>query len=58
MLVPGFPEPQTADLLSGLISVYEINVLFDANVSFDATDGVPGWARYSLSRLTRVLWRS
>ena len=31
-LVPGFQEPPTADLLSELISVHEINVLFDANV--------------------------
>ena len=31
-LVPGFQEPLTADLLSELISVHEINVLFDANV--------------------------
>ena len=32
MLVPGLQEPLTADLLSDLISVHEINVLFDANV--------------------------
>ena len=31
-LVPGFQEPLTADLLSELISVHEINVLFDVNV--------------------------
>ena len=29
MLVPGFQEPSTADLLSELISIHEINVLFD-----------------------------
>ena len=34
-LVPGFQEPLTADLLSELISVHEINVLFDVNVGFD-----------------------
>ena len=32
VLVPGFQEPLTADLLSELISVHKINVLFDANV--------------------------
>ena len=32
VLVPGFQEPLTANLLSELISVYEINVLFNANV--------------------------
>ena len=32
MLVPGFQEPLTADLLSELISIHEIKVLFDANV--------------------------
>ena len=32
VLVPGFQEPLTADLLLELISVQEINVLFDANV--------------------------
>ena len=32
VLVPGFQEPLTADLLSELISVHEINVLFDENV--------------------------
>ena len=32
MLVPRFQEPLTADLLSELISVHEINVLFDANI--------------------------
>ena len=31
-LVPGFQKPLTADLLSELISVHEINVLFNANV--------------------------
>ena len=31
-LVPGFQEPRTADLFSELISIHEINVLFDANV--------------------------
>ena len=29
-LVPGFQEPLTADLLSELISIHEINVLFDS----------------------------
>ena len=42
-LVPGFQEPPTADLMSELISIHEINVLFDANVCFDATNGIPGW---------------
>ena len=32
VLVPGLQEPPTAKLLSELISVHEINVLFDANV--------------------------
>ena len=32
VLVPGFQEPLTADLLSELISIHEINVLFDVNV--------------------------
>ena len=32
VLVPGFQEPLTADLLSELISVQKINVLFDENV--------------------------
>ena len=36
-LVPEFQEPLTVDLLSELISVHEINVLFDANVWFDRT---------------------
>ena len=31
-LVPEFQEPPTANLLSELISIHEINVLFDANV--------------------------
>ena len=31
-LVPGFQEPLTADLLSELISIHEINVLFIMNV--------------------------
>ena len=57
MLVPGFQEPPTADLLSELISIHEINVLFDANVWFDTTNGIPGWALIHLSWLTRVLWR-
>ena len=52
MLVPGFQEPLTADLLSELISVHEINVLFDV------TNGIPGWVLIHLSQLTRVLWRN
>ena len=36
-LVTGFQEPLTANLLSELIRVHETNVLFDANVWFDAT---------------------
>ena len=31
-LIPGFQEPLTADPLLELISIHEINVLFDANV--------------------------
>ena len=31
-LVPGVQEPPTADPLLELISIHEINVLFDANV--------------------------
>ena len=58
VLVPGFQEPLTADLLSDLISIHKINVLFDVNVWFDATNGIPGWALIYLSQLNRVLWRS
>ena len=32
VLIPGFQEPPTADLLSKLISIHKINVLFDVNV--------------------------
>ena len=58
MLVPGFQEPPTVDLLSKLISIHEINVLYDANVQFDVTNGIPGWVLICLSQLNRVLWRS
>ena len=37
VLVKGFQEPLTADLLLELISIHEMNVLFDVNVWFDAT---------------------
>ena len=35
-----------------------INVLLIANVQFNATNGVPGWALIHLSWFIRVLWRS
>ena len=48
-LVPGFQEPLTANLLSELISIHEINVLFDVIIQIDVTSGIPGWALIHLS---------
>ena len=55
VLVPGFQEPSAADYLSESISIHEINVLFDMNVWFDVTNGIPQWALICLSTPPEML---